>query len=93
MSAGEDQRQWVKDRYNQKTGEKPFTLEQENIELIGDNPFVSPLAGQSADDYFIESYTNYVADPTRLLYLDEPMYDFLRDHFMDREYINRGGIN
>jgi SPP1 gp7 family putative phage head morphogenesis protein len=93
LMASEDQRQWVKERFNQKISEKPFILEHENVELVGDNPFVSPLAGQSPEDYFVESYTNYVADPIRLLYLDESIYDFLRDNFMNREYLERGGIN
>ena len=93
MAATEDQRQWVKDRYYEKTGEKYFTLEEENIELIGDNPFVTPLAAQSPEDYFIEAFTSYVADPVKLMLLDEPIYDFLRDNFMDHEYLARGGVN
>lgn len=92
-AANEDQKAWVKERYDSKMAEMDFTLEEQGVQIIGETPFVSPLAKESAEDYFVESYSAFVADPTRLIYFDSKMYDFLRGNFIDREYIARGGVN
>ena len=89
-----DQQDWVVKRFNKKDAERNFHLEDEGVELIGETPFVTSVAGNDPGDYFIESFTVYVADPTRLLYLDPEMYDYLRANFMGgHEYINRGGVS
>lgn len=84
---------WVENRYATKIKETTYTLEEEGVEIIGQTPFISPLAEGSPKDYFIESYTSYVGDPIRLMYMDKPMYEFLRKRCMTTEYIQRGGIN
>lgn len=88
----EADRQWVDEEYDRKKKEMGYTLEEEGVQIIGKVPFISPLAEHSAADYFVESYTSYVADPTRLFYLDKRMYDFLRSKCMSTEYLVRGGI-
>lgn len=92
MMAPEDAREWVEERYERKTSEIGKTLEEDGVEIIGSNPFISTLAETSAEQYFVEAYATYVADPIRLLYTDEPMYNFLRERFMSSEYLVRGGI-
>lgn len=83
---------WIVDTYDRKKKEMGFTLENEGIQIFGKVPFISPLAENSAQDYFIESYTSYVSDPIRLLYLDRPMYDFIRAKCISNEYLLRGGL-
>lgn len=92
-AAEEEKKAWVIERYKNKMEEMEFTLEEEGVQIIGDTPFVSPIAKESPEDYFVECYAAYVADPTTLLYFDEPFYDFLRANFINREYIARGGVN
>jgi hypothetical protein len=87
-----DQKAFVKKRYDDKLKEKDYTLAKEGIQIFGENVFITSLAEDSPESYFQEAYTAYVVDPVRLAHLDEPMYDFLRDGFMDREYLLHGGI-
>lgn len=93
MAATDEQKDWVIQRFNDKIREMDFTLEEHGVQIIGETPFVSPLAKEGPESYFIESYAAYVADPTRLVYFDSQMYDFLRGNFMDHEYLARGGVN
>jgi spore coat polysaccharide biosynthesis protein SpsF (cytidylyltransferase family) len=88
----QEDKRWILDRYNKKIEEKSMTLERDGVEIFGDTPFVSPMAGESPISYFLEAYATYAADPLKLLYLDREMYDFLRERFMSTEYIVRGGI-
>jgi len=85
-------RTWIVDRYNRRKKETTMTLEVEGVEIIGATPFITELAGQSAEDYFVECYTTYVADPAKLMYLDGQVYDWLRTKLMSREYLMSGGI-
>jgi len=94
-SSDADLRKWVEDRYKVKMDEMGYSLsdEKQGIQIYGDTPFVSPVAMKSPEDYFAESYAAYVADPTKLLFFDEKMYDYLRANFIEKEYIARGGLN
>lgn len=92
LNASQRDRNWVEARYNKRKKETGMTLEQGGVQIIGGTPFISELAGNSPEDYFVECYTNYVADPTRLLYMDNDMYQFLREKFMNREYLMQGGL-
>jgi hypothetical protein len=69
-----------------------MTFEKEGIEIIGGTPFITNIAENSSEDYFVECYTNYVADPSRLFYMDRVMYDWLRENVMSKEYLMSGGI-
>lgn len=85
-------RNWVIAKYNKRQKETTMTLEKGGVQIIGGTPFITTLAGNSSEDYFMESYANYVADPARLFYMDKEMYDFLKDKFMAREYLMQGGV-
>jgi hypothetical protein len=88
----EGKREWVEKRYEEKMKDMSKSLMHEGVEIFGDSPFVSPLAKESAEQYFVEAYTTYVADPSKLIYMDHEMYDFLKDNFMKVEYIGMGGV-
>jgi very-short-patch-repair endonuclease len=92
-AATEDQRQWFTDRYNEKIKEMSYTLKDQGIQIFGDSPFVTPLAKESAQQYFIETYIAAIADPVKLRYYDPDCYDYLIDNFLHHEYLSRGGIN
>ena len=92
--ATEDQKDWVRERFEQKNKEMVLNIKEHDLEIVGDNQFITPLAGQSPESYFSESFACFVCDPTRILYMDEPFYNFLRANFMGgKEYILNGGIS
>lgn len=86
------QKKWIQDRYDEKIKEMGYTLKDQGIQIFGESPFVTPLAKESAKDYFCEAFVNYSADPARLRYMDQPAYDWLRDNVISHEYLGRGGI-
>jgi len=51
------------------------------------NQFVTPLSEIDEKGYFVESYIYYLVNPIKLYYCDRGMYDWLRENFFHKDYI------
>ena len=50
--------------------------------------FVSPLASRDVRSYFVESYVAYFVEPIKLFYFDGQLYEWFKNQFFSKEYID-----
>ena len=83
----DSQKEWVKDRYSRKEKEE-LIHKEDGMQYVVRPMFVSPLAEIDAQTYFVESYIGYMVNPIQLLYVDELMYNWLKQEFFSKEYLD-----
>ncbi|MDF2534314.1 MAG: hypothetical protein K0R18_471 [Bacillales bacterium] len=71
--------EWVKNRYTEKVNSKHIGT---GIAVFQD-PFISYLAQDTAEDYLIESTIAYVNQPNKLKSIDKSVFDYIKENIFN----------
>jgi len=82
-----ERKKWFEDEFKKRKDSR--------IEHKGDgmfytvtSPFVSPIASEDVQGWFTECFIAYMVNPLNLMYMDPVCYNFLKEGFFSKEYLD-----